>query len=250
MIDAFDRTYSRFRDDSLVSRIAKEQGTYAFPDDADMLVGFYKDLYDVTDGAVSPLVGGVLAAAGYDETYSLRPGDVHVAPRWEDTMRWHDGMLETTRPALLDFGAAGKGRLVDLVGEILEDGGLRNYVIDASGDMRVRGSGEIVGLENPTDLTRVIGTIPVADASLCASATNRRAWGQWHHVVDPRTATPTRSVVATWVMASSTMVADGLATALFFVPAQQLQRWSFTYVRLLADGTVERSADYVGELYV
>ena len=69
-------------------------------------------------------------------------------------------------------------------------------------------------------------------------------------MIDPRTAQPVRDVLATWVIAPTTMVADGLATALFFVPATKLSQWEFTYVRLLADGTVERSPDFVGELYI
>ena len=69
-------------------------------------------------------------------------------------------------------------------------------------------------------------------------------------MIDSRTGKPVREVVATWVVAETTMVADGLATALFFVPADKLAAWDFEYVRLYADGTIERSADFVGELYV
>ncbi len=249
-IDEFDHTYSRFRDDSLVAQIAANAGRYEFPGDARQLIDFYQKLYEATDGAVSPLVGNILETVGYDKTYSLSGGSPQPALAWGDAMTWRGGELTTTAPVLLDFGAAGKGYLVDLVAELLEQHGHGDYVIDASGDVRVRGTRETIGLENPTDTTMVIGTAGVENASLCASATNRRTWGEWHHVIDPRTAQPVRDVLATWVIAPTTMVADGLATALFFVPATKLSQWEFTYVRLLADGTVERSPDFVGELYI
>ena len=41
---------------------------------------------------------------------------------------------EMKQAAMLDFGAAGKGYLVDIVGQVLENHGIKNYVIDAGGD--------------------------------------------------------------------------------------------------------------------
>jgi thiamine biosynthesis lipoprotein len=250
LIDSFDRTYSRFRDDSLVSSMATKAGVYTFPGDALQLIGFYRELYRATNGAVSPLVGQLLSEAGYDKTYSLQPGQISKVPAWDEVMQWDDLTVEMSRPALLDFGAAGKGYLADLVGELLERSGYEQYVVDASGDIRTRGITEVVGLENPFDASTVIGAVPLRDASLCASATNRRTWGDWHHIVDPKRRLPMRSIVATWVVGSSTMVADGLATALFFVPAKELSGWEFQYVRLHANGMIERSEDFVGELYI
>ena len=248
-IDSYDKTYSRFREDSLVGKIASKKGEYHFPADAEKLVDFYNYLYDLTDGAVSPLVGNVLVAAGYDREYSLRPGTVTAAPKWDETMKWNGSQVMMKRPAVLDFGAAGKGYLVDLLGEILERHGFDSYVIDASGDIRIRGIEQTVGLENPHDPTRVIGAVQLNDMSLCASATNRRTWGEWHHVIDPRTAEPVNKVVATWVIAPTTIEADGLTTALFFVPGERIGK-NKHYVRLMSDGTIEHSPDFMGQLFV
>ena len=73
-VEAFDRTYSRFRDDSLVSAIARTPGTYPFPDDAPELFELYRRLYEATDAAVSPLVGRTLETLGYDRGYSRAYG--------------------------------------------------------------------------------------------------------------------------------------------------------------------------------
>lgn len=250
-IETFDKTYSRFRDDSLVARLAAASGTYEFPGDVRELIEFYELLYKVTDGAVSPLVGDALVQAGYDKEYSLQPGRIEPVPAWDEAMAWRGSRVTTATPLTLDFGAAGKGYMNDMIGGILERAGYKTYVVDASGDVRVRGTIETIGLENPFDPASVIGVAEVADASLCASAINRRAWADdWHHVIDPRTGKPANDILATWVIADTTMVADGLATALFFVPASKLAAWDFDYVRLHANGTIERSADFVGELYV
>lgn len=248
-IELFDRTYSRFRDDSLVSEIARKAGEYDFPADAENMVAFYKQLYEATDGVVSPLVGDMLVAAGYDMNYSFTQREIGNVPSWDEVMEWHGATVTMKRMATLDFGAAGKGYLVDIISGMLVDAGHDNYTIDASGDVCTRGSVEKIGLENPYDPESVIGVMEVKNASLCASAMNRRAWGKWHHVVDPRTLKPVSDVVATWVCAPTTLEADGLSTALFFVAPEKLTDWHFTYVRLLADGRIEHSPDFVGELF-
>lgn len=250
LVDNFDHTYSRFRDDSLVSKLAAKAGEYTFPGHAKKLISFYRDLYDATDGAVSPLVGQLLSDAGYDKSYSLKPGVTHQVPAWDEAMQWQGDQVQTAQPVLLDFGAAGKGYLADMVSELLEKNGHEQYVVDASGDIRTRGVNEVIGLENPFDESTVVGKTTLANASLCASAVNRRAWGEWHHIVDPKHGVPVREIVASWVVAPTTMQADGLATALFFVSPDRLTKWKFDYVRLHVTGIVERSTNFVGELYI
>ena len=253
-IELFDRTYSRFRDDSLVARIASTPGVHAFPDDAGPLFELYRALYEATDGAVSPLVGRALENLGYDRAYSLRTSAAaQPVPAWNDSFAWNGRELSTIRPVTLDVGAAGKGYLVDIVAAVLEDFGIDGYVIDASGDLVHSGTGSLrVGLEHPLDPTRAIGIAEVSNGSLCASASNRRAWGDGlHHVIDALTGLPTRSVIATWAIAPTALLADGLATALFFASPERLAAVGpFTYVRMYSTGRVDHSPDFEGELFV
>lgn len=252
-IEEFDLAYSRFREDSLVTQVAKAPGVFDFPEDAHELVTFYRRLYDATNGGVTPLIGAALAESGYDKHYSFKPQVIHEVPEWDEVMSWHGSRLETYQPVQLDFGAAGKGYLVDILGELIENEGVGEYTIDASGDIRHRGGdAETIGLENPFDQSRVIGAMNLQNASLCASATNRRQWGGgMHHIIDPKQRSPTRSVTATWVAAESTLIADGLATALFFTDAEQLrEKWDFQYVRLGSNGKITHSHEFMGELFV
>src|SRR6185503_10886775 len=101
----------------------REGGRFELPADSAALFGLYRRLYDATAGAVTPLVGRLLSDAGYDAAYGLRPGTLSAPPAWDEAMRFEDGVLTTTRPVLLDFGAAGKGYLVDLVAQVLRTAG-------------------------------------------------------------------------------------------------------------------------------
>jgi thiamine biosynthesis lipoprotein len=257
-IEQFDRDWSRFRDDSLVSRIAREPGSWRLPADAAPMLELYEQLHALTDARVSPLVGASLERLGYDAAYRLtEAGDALPAPSWADSIALRQApeglVLDTVSPVLLDVGAAGKGYLVDLVGDLLAARGVTETLIDASGDVRVRGERSIrIALEHPADPTKAVGIADVADAALCGSAINRRAWGEGlHHIVDAVTGRPVADgVIATWVVADSALLADGLATALFFVePARLCEAFAFEWVRLSTHTGLEASAGFRGELF-
>ncbi len=126
-----------------------------------------------------------------------------------------------------------------------------DVVVDASGDLAVRGAAQRIGLEHPYDPRRAIGVVELTDAALCASATNRRAWGDGlHHVLDARTGEPVRTIAATWAIAPTAMRADAISTALFFDGGPELaHEWGVEWVRMTTDGRVEWSPGSTAELF-
>lgn len=211
-VESFDRTWSRFRDDSLASRIASAPGVWRLPAEAPALFELYRRLYQATDAAMSPLVGRTLETLGYDRDYSLRPSATPApVPAWEDAIAWDGAALTTVQPVVLDIGAAGKGYLVDLVTELLVDAGHEQLIVDGSGDLRHVGAEPMrVALEHPRDDSKAIGVVRVANGAICSSATNRRVWGTGiHHVLDATTGLPTSRVIATWAITPTALEADG-----------------------------------------
>lgn len=257
LIDGFDREWSRFRDDSVVSRLAVAAGEAPLPVDADDMLRAYSALSNATAGAVNPLVGNSLERLGYGAGYRLTAAEPEAAPEhWRRVLSWDDS-LTVTAPVMIDVGALGKGRLVDRVLALVEThvagaaGEVADVIVDASGDMAVRGDPVRVGLEHPYDSTRAIGVITLRNAALCASAVNRRAWGDGlHHVVDARTGLPVDTVAATWAVAPDAMSADAIATALFFEGGTALaHEWGVEWVRMLTTGRVEFSPGSEAELF-
>lgn len=255
VIERFDREWSRFRADSVVTQLARAGGTVPAPRDAAAMLEVYAAASSATGGAVNPLVGAALARRGYDATYSLVDGGAEAAPDWQRVLAWTGGALMLAEPALIDVGALGKGRLVDLVAGVLTEASVGAFVVDASGDLIVRGLTERIGLEHPNDPTRAIGVWQVTDAALCASAVNRRVWpdgagGGLHHVLDARTGAPVRTIVATWAVAADAMLADAAATALFFDGGDRFAAdRDVAWVRMTTDGRVEWSPGCTAELF-
>jgi thiamine biosynthesis lipoprotein len=250
-IERFDREWSRFRGDSDVTRLGSDGGELASTD-AGAMLDAYRELSRATHGAVNPLVAQSLDALGYDAGYSLTARTPRPAPEaWQERIRWTDRTVRASAPALLDVGALGKGRLVDLVLAALASVP-GPVVVDAGGDMRARGAATRVALEHPYDATKAIGVVTITDGALCASAVNRRAWGDGlHHVLDARTGTPVRTWAATWALAPDAMRADAVATALFFDGGPELAaEWGVEWVRMSTDGRVQRSPGCDAELFL
>lgn len=252
-ISEFDLNYSRFRKDSLVTKMSKESGDFELPEDAELMFTLYKKMYDVTSGLVTPLIGQVIVDAGYDANYSLVPKELIKPKTWDEVIRWENPKLTLLEPTILDFGAAGKGYLVDIVSEIIEKYGIGSYCVDAGGDMRqrnVNGESLKVGLEHPNDNTMAIGTIDILNQSLCGSAGNRRKWRDFHHVINPDTLSSPKDILAIWTLAETTMLADILTTGLFFVGPEILQKhFKFEYLVLKADFSIEKSASFNAEIF-
>ncbi len=251
-IESFDKAYSRFREDSLVTEMSRNTGVYRLPVDADMLFSHYKKFYDVTDGRVTPLIGDVLSDAGYDAKYSLIQSKPLTAPLlWDDVLEYQYPNLIMKKTAMLDFGAGGKGYLIDIVASLLEKEGISTYCIDAGGDILTRGGQPlIIGLEDPNDSSKVIGKVALSNQSIAGSAGNRRVWGEFHHIIDPVTLQSPKHILGLWVIADTTILADLLATALFFISPEELSKqFDFEFMIVNPDYSVITSDGFSAELF-
>lgn len=254
MTEIFDEQYSRFRTDSLITLLSKETGVFEVPHDLTKMLRLYEALYVATKGSMTPAIGFALEDTGYDRAYTLSPKEtVRVTPDLTTSLRiLSDTHIELMTPILLDLGALGKGYLVDLLHDFLQSEGCTRFLVDGSGDVRFSGGGApiVCGLEHPYDQTLAIGTFTLADGSLCASATNRRAWRQFNHYLDPLTNTSPTRIVATWAYAQSAALADALSTALFFADPESLRaRFPFEYLVLDRDLHAKSSAGFAAELF-
>ncbi len=253
-IDVFDKDYSRFRSDSQVTEMSQKAGEYVLPEDARKMFEIYHDIYIRTDGLVTPLIGNLISDAGYDANYSLQQKkELSMPPTWEEVIEYKYPKLKIKKPVMLDFGAAGKGYLVDIISKLIEDKGHKQYCVDAGGDIYYRNNDEMkVGLENPNNLEQVIGVCNLKSGqSICGSAGNRRVWNNFNHIINPRTLSSPVNISAVWVIADEAIIADALATCLFFVnPNKFVDKYKFEYAIIYKDNSFVRSKGFDGEVFV
>jgi thiamine biosynthesis lipoprotein len=252
-IALFDKQYSRFREDSLVTVMSKKAGNYTLPEDAKSMMSLYRELYLITGGLLTPLVGKLISDAGYDASYSLQTKEMTKPDEWDVALSYTHPVLMVHTPTLLDFGAAGKGYLVDIVSALITEAGCTSFCVNAGGDIFVKsesGAGVPVALEHPDNSAEAIGVATISNQSICGSSGNRRAWGEFHHIINPKSLLSPKHIRAVWVVADSCMVADALATALFFVEPQALKpQFEFEYLIVWADYSAEYSTHFPGKLF-
>ena len=176
---------------------------------------------EASGGAFDPTVGRTMEARGFDRDY--RNGASGTSGVAEDAS-YRDVRLDEERrtitllrPLTLDLGAVAKGLAVDLAARELAP--LRDFAIDAGGDLYLGGSNERgepwrVGIRHPRGERELIAWLHASDQAVCTSGDYERpAESGGHHIVDPRTGTSPRRVASATVVAPGAMLADALATA-------------------------------------
>ncbi|WP_183095705.1 FAD:protein FMN transferase, partial [Nocardioides stalactiti] len=153
-----DRTCSRFREDSDLTRLNAAPGRWVEVDP--LLVEATRVAVEaarVTDGLVDPCVGRALVTWGYDVDLARlvdRP-PVAVPPLgppiadWRE-IRWDDGAVRLPADCLLDLGATTKAWAADLVAEEVADTLGCGVAISLGGDVRTIGD---VGVRWPVRVT-------------------------------------------------------------------------------------------------
>jgi thiamine biosynthesis lipoprotein len=254
MATDFDKTYSRFKKDSLVNKIALKEGDFEVPNDLTAMLRPCFVLNELSKGRYNPLVGRAIEDTGYDSEYTLTPKKwITDTPLLKDALEiLSDTKIKTFQKVLIDIGSFGKGYFVDIASGVLKQNGFNKFLVNGSGDIYYSGNNEplVVGLEHPLDFNKVIGSLKITGGGVCASATNRRSWGEYNHILDPVTKTSPKDILATWVLSENAFLADAIATYLFLDEPESLNGYfNFEFLMLNKDLRVKKSSGFEVELY-
>ncbi len=120
-----------------------------------------------------------------------------------------------------------KGWSVDRAAAILDGRGLRNYAVNAGGDIRLRGgalpdSRWRVGIQHPAVRDGVAAIIE--GDNLAVATSGEYARGQ--HVLDPHTGTAPTGVLSVTITGPDLATADAYATAAFAMGAERGPHWT------------------------
>jgi thiamine biosynthesis lipoprotein len=227
-IDAFERCASRFLRGSELCALNADPRRVV-PASARLRRAVAAALWAArrSGGICDPTLLGALEAAGYRDSLAGARHSVAVAAsppaapaRPDPASRWRRVIVDDERgtiarpPGLrLDLGGSGKGHIADVVAELL--GRARSFVVDAGGDIRVRGAQDVV-VAHPLRAAPA-AHLSLADGAVATSGVARRAWrdadgGTAHHLLDPATGKPARSgLVAVTALAPTALEAETLA---------------------------------------
>lgn len=242
-LDEVDRTASRFRPDSELSRLAWRAGRpVAISPLLTALLDAALRAAGLTDGLVDPTVGRAVIDAGYDRDFPLLEGRVaperaaRPAPGWQG-IRLDTAAHEVLVPAgvSLDLGATAKAAAADGAADAIATEMGCGVLVELGGDVAVRGEaprdgwaigvGESVRAQAAGDEP----TIAIRDGGVATSSTTARCWrrgaGTAHHVVDPRTGEVAEPVWRAVSVAAATCLDANTASTAAIVLGTDAPAW-------------------------
>jgi FAD:protein FMN transferase len=126
-------------------------------------------------------------------------------------------------PGGVDPSGLVKGWAIERAAAILEEAGARSFLLDAGGDIVLRGGPWRVGIRHPRRRDRLAAVIAVGDCAVATSGTYERG----PHIVDPRTGRPATGALSVTVVGPDLGTADAYATAAF-VMGERGPAWAAT----------------------
>lgn len=228
-----DSLMSNWTDRSEVARINREAGrapTRVHPEVATVLecaLQVFRESDGAQDISVEPLVrlwgflGGSPRVPTPDEITRTLPRVGSDKIRFETATRAIAFAREDTQ---IDLGGIAKGYGVDQVASVLRRAGVRNALVDLSGNMAALGDapghpGWVVGVRDPSGVRPFLLRIRLGDRCVATSgdyeqflAADGKRYG---HIIDPRTGYSAQGLRSVTVVAASAMLADAWDTALF-----------------------------------
>jgi thiamine biosynthesis lipoprotein len=235
-LDRVNAWMSTYRPDSEISRFNRYEGTDWFPVSAETehVVQAALEVSRLTDGAfdvtVAPLVD--LWSFGPETREPRVPSEEEIARRRarvgyrQFEVRRAPPALRKTRPDLMiDLSAIAKGFGVDQVAELLEEAGIRHWLVEIGGDVRARGvksdqTAWRIGVEKPLSGRREVQLVLEIGRRAVATSGDYRNFFEvdgkrYGHTIDPRTGRPVEHGLGSVTVVEDTcMSADALATAL------------------------------------
>ena len=174
------------------------------------------------------------------EVSRIRRGELEVTDASEDVIKvWQ--LCEHARELTLGafdpwkveggFNPSGlvKGWAADVGAKMLVDTGVESVLINAAGDLVLRGGqpsedGEVkpwnIGVSSPNDVNQIVKTFDVIDGSVVTSGDYEKG----AHIVDPHTGLIAIGARSASVVGPDGALCDALATALM-VDGRDAQRW-------------------------
>jgi thiamine biosynthesis lipoprotein ApbE len=274
VLEDVDAAYSRFREDSELTRVNANAGrTIPISPLLATAIDAALRAARLTDGAVDPTIGRAIRVAGYDDDFSRissphpalpreRGRDIQLraerVPGWQAIRLDRRSRTVWLPPGVeLDLGSTGKALAADLAAvaamAAAGDGGV---LVSLGGDIATAG-------EPPVGGWRILvaedsGVSPNGDGDVicvpaggvATSSTTVRRWSRGgellHHIIDPKTSLPTAGPYRTVTVVAATCLDANIASTAAIVHGEAAIEWLTSWrlpARLVeSDGTIH----YIG----
>ncbi len=248
----FNHILSTYDDQSEISLFNRNQSLDPIPVSSELshVVKTGQKFCSETDGAFDLTVMPIVNFYGFGfEPGENRFPDVNELDAWLqltgcDKIEWEDSSLtKSDHRVSIDLSAIAKGDGVDHVSNYLLGIGYTNIFVEIGGEIMSHGTNRKgkpwkIGIDRPTfggspgaDLQHVVQLSDMAIASSGDYRNYREVEGRRiSHTIDPRTGSPiNHNLAAVSVIADNCLEADGLATCVMVLGAEEGLQWLENY---------------------
>ena len=228
----FDQSLSPFNDSSVISRVNRNEELVT---DSFFQKCFHRsmEISRETKGAFDITVAPLANAWGFGFKKGAFPDSLMIDSLLQITgyekVKMDNGKVIKQDPrTMLSCSAVAKGYSVDVIAQLLDRKGIKNYMVDIGGEVVVKGKNPSkglwrIGINKPVDDSLSINqelqtVLNVTDVGIATSGNYRNFYikdgKKYAHTIDPRTGYPAeQSVLSATIVANDCMTADAYATA-------------------------------------
>ena len=255
-VQRIEAKYSRYRDDTVVSRINAQAGRepVAVDDETLALLAFADACFRQSDGLFDATSGVLRRAWNFRESRVPSPAQLDALlplVGW-DKVEIAGSQVRLSRAGMqLDFGGFGKEYAVDRAARVLRENGAESAMVNLAGDLAILGPQPggapwRVGIKHPRKEGMLLATLPVSSGAIATSGDYERFIEvdgvRYCHILDPRTGMPARGLQSVTVHGPSCLVA-GSATTIAMLKGRDaglawLESLGVAHLAAADDGTV------------
>lgn len=226
----FSQSLSTYENDSEISAFNRDSVfvfklSYFYP-----VLKKSKEVFEKTGGFFDPTVMPLVKAWGFgpNKKDTLPPEKIDSLLQFVgmDKLVFDEKQVSKTKKGVqLDFNAIAQGYGVDVVAELLEQKGIKDYMVEIGGEVLAKGinqegEGWKIGVDDPRQSERMElkAIVSLENRALVTSGNYRKFYvkdgKRYVHTINPKTGYPEmHSLLSATVFAKDCMTADAYATA-------------------------------------
>lgn len=232
-IRSFEERYSRFKKDSIISRINRNAGIAPVEIDEELasIFALCDHFYWDTSGVFDPSALPLIQLWDYHAEDPVIPSDDEVESAlelvgWKKVQRERNSVFLPYKGMALDVGGIGKEYAVDRVVEMALAQGVDSLMVNFGQDIRVCGNPPHpgpwrIGLENPSDPGVAWCCLGVRNRAVASSGDYYRGFEKdgvlYGHILDPRTGCPVNNGCKSVSVVAQTCTEAGIMSTTAFV---------------------------------
>ncbi|MBS4098567.1 MAG: FAD:protein FMN transferase [Sulfuricella sp.] len=255
-VQRIERRFSRYRDDSVISRINRTAGGEPLEVDEETaaLLDYAASCFDHGDGCFD-ITSGVLRRA-WNFSAGQIPGRAAIDALlpligW-DKVEWEKPRFRLPLAGMeIDFGGIGKEYAADRAAMVCREMGVAHGFVNLGGDLCVWGpqpcgSPWLIGIRDPGQGEKILARLPIFSGGLATSGDYARCLEidgrRYSHLLDPKSGWPVAGMRSVTVQGPSCLVAGSITTIAMLKGADGLA-W------LEESGLPFLAADEAGQLH-